>query len=177
MNPRWLDLFREQQALGFPDLAGTRLSLSIPVSDRLITRVIAENLPASSRLRHLEIRAENANRLRVVVQLARPAFMPTLTIPLDIERQPSLPGSPVLSFRVASSPAVMAFAGSALRFLDRLPAGIVMDGNRVEVDLRLLAARYGAADAFEYLESIELTSEQGRVILSLRAALPPPTIG
>lgn len=177
MDSRWLDLIREQQAAGFPDLAGTGLSLRVPVSDRLVTRIISTNLPPSSRLRHLEIKAERSNRIKVVVQLARPSFLPTLTIPFDIEQQPELPASPILALRVVSSQAVMAFAGSALRLLDSLPTGIVVEGNRVAIDLRLLAARYNLAEWFDYLESIELTTEEGRLVVSLRAALPPPAMG
>jgi hypothetical protein len=174
MDSRWLDLFREQKAAGFPDLAGTRLSLRLPISDALVSRIIADYLPPSSKLRHLEVRAEASNRVKVVVQLAKPSFLPALSIALDIEQQPVLPSSPVLVLRVASSPAVMAFAGSALRFLDSMPPGVAMDGSRIALDLRLLAGRYNVSDLFDHLEAVTLTTEEGRLVLSAQAVLPAP---
>ncbi|HXW08096.1 MAG TPA: hypothetical protein VD833_22895 [Vicinamibacterales bacterium] len=175
MPPDLLQLLREQHAANFRDVAGASVTLTLPVSDRLVTRLVAEQLTPSSRLRHLDVRAEASNRFKVAVQLARPAFLPSLTIPFDIERQPALPASPVLVLRVASSASVMSFAGAALRLLDSLPPGITLDGNLVSLDLRLLAARYGRADVFEYLDSLALTTEPGRIVLSVRAALPPRT--
>jgi hypothetical protein len=177
MDSRWLDLFREQNAAGFPDLAGTRLTLRLPVSDRLVTRIVSEHLPASLPLRRFELKAEPSNRIKLVVQLAKPSFLPTLTIPLDVEQQPVLPASPVLTLRVASSSAILGFAGAALRLLDRLPAGITMDGNRIAVDLRLLAGRYDLSDVFDHLEFVELTTEEGRLVLRAEGVLPAPRAG
>jgi hypothetical protein len=176
MDPRLIDLFREQRAAGFPDLAGARLSVALPVSDTLVSRVVARRLPPSSKLRRLELKAEASNRIRVVVQLAKPSFLPPISIPLDIEQQPMLPTSPVLVLRVAASTAVLGFAGSALRFFDSLPPGVTLDGNRVAVDLRLLAGRYNASEIFDHLAGLTLTTEAGRFLVHVEATLPAPDL-
>ena len=46
MTDEWLRLFLEQQAGGFPDFRGARASLTLPVSDRLLSRLVMQRLPA-----------------------------------------------------------------------------------------------------------------------------------
>ena len=57
MRMSWLaDLLREQRATGFADFAGAQASATIPISDRLATRLIAGRLSPSSPVREIDLR-------------------------------------------------------------------------------------------------------------------------
>ena len=114
-EPWWLTLLREQQSAHFADLAGAHASFTVPVSDRLLNRMIADRLRRSSPIRELELRAEDGNRVTVSVRLARLAFLPPVHVRFAIERQPDLPASPVLVWRMVLE-GVAALAGPASAF-------------------------------------------------------------
>jgi hypothetical protein len=172
MEPWWVRLLLEQQAADFADLAGAQASLTVPVSDRLVTRLIANQLPASAPVSELDVFAEDGNQVVVRVRVARSSFIPRVTVRLLIEQQPALPLSPVIVFRIMSD-GLAAFAGTALRFLKVLPPGVHMEGNRLYVNLAQLLDRYGAADALAYLTHLEVTTTERRIVLAARAAVPP----
>ncbi len=164
-------LLREQRATGFADLEGTRAALTVPVSDRLLTRVIASRLPSSlPMIRELDLRAVAGNQL-VIVLRAGPAFLPSLTIRLEIEQQPVLPSSPVLVLRIVSQ-GLAALGNSALRFLQALPPGLRLDGDRLYVNLATLLERYGAGGALTHLSSLEIATIEGRIVISAQAQIP-----
>ena len=170
IEPWWLTLLREQQTTNFTDLGGAHASFTIPVSDRLVSRVIAERLPPSSPVSELQLHAENGNQMVVSVKLGRLAFLPPVRIRLTIERQPDLPASPILVLRMVLE-GVAALAGPALRFLERLPPGVRLEHDRLHVDLATLLQHYGAASALSFVTALELTTAAGRVIVSGRLAI------
>ena len=152
--------------------AAAHASFTIPVSDRLLNRIIADRLPRSSPISELHLRAEDGNQVTVSVKLARLAFLPAVRVRLIVERQPDLPASPILVLRMVFE-GVAALASPALRFLEGLPPGIRVDHDKLHVDLATLSAQYGAADALSYVTALELTTVGGRVIVSGRLATPP----
>ena len=162
------DLFRQQRASGYRDFAGARFAVDLPVPDRLITQLIRERLPASAPVDDVDLRAERDGQLYVRARLKKASFLPPIGVRFVIERQPELPGSPVLVLRLVSQ-GIAAFAGPALRMFDVLPPGIRFDGTRFYIDLAALASRYGAADVFRYLTSFAVAIEPGVVIVSARA--------
>jgi hypothetical protein len=171
IEPWWLALLREQQSTNFADLAGAQASFTIPVSDRLLSRIIADRLPRSSPISELELRAEDGNQVTVSVKLARLAFLPAVRVRLAIERQPDLPASPLLVLRMVFE-GIAALASPALRFLEGLPPGIRLEHDKLHVDLATLLAHYGAADALSYVTALEVTTARGTVVVSGRLALP-----
>jgi hypothetical protein len=172
IEPWWLAVLREQQSTNFADLAGAHASFTIPVSDRLLGRIIADRLPPSSPIGELRLRAEDGNQVTVSVKLSRLAFLPAIRVRLAIERQPELPASPILVLRMVFE-GVAALASPALRFLEGLPPGIRLEHDKLHVDLATLLAQHGAADALSYVTAVELTTVGGRVIVSGRLATPP----
>lgn len=174
MQPWWFVLLEEQQRSGYADLTGARASVRLPVSDRLLSRVLRERLPRSWPVRDLELRALSGNQIAIRVRLKKPAFLPALTITFAIERQPQLPESPVLILRLAST-GLSALAGPALSLLNALPTGFDRDGNRLLLNLGALAEAHGVADLLQLLTGLEVTTEPGRVILAVNAAVPPGT--
>ena len=174
IEPWWLTLLREQQATNFAGLAGAHASFTIPISDRLLSRIIADRLPRSSPVSELQLHAEDGNQMVVSVKLGRLAFLPPVRIRLTIERQPDLPASPILVLRMVLE-GVAALAGPALRFLEGLPPGVRLEQDRLHVDLATLLRHYGAEAALSFVTALELTTAAGRVIVSGRLALRPRT--
>jgi hypothetical protein len=167
IEPWWLTLLREQQSTNFADLGGAHTSFTIPVSDRLLSRIIADRLPPSSPISELQLRAEDGNQVTVSVKLARLAFLPAVHVRLAIDRQPDLPASPILVLRMVFE-GVAALASQALRFLKGLPPGIRVEPDTLHVDLATLLAHYGAADALLYVTALDLTTVAGRVVVDVR---------
>jgi len=170
MDARWrtaLDLLVQTH---FADLAGARLALTLPVSDRLLTALARAELRPSGPVRDVDLIAETGNQIAVRVRLTKPAFLPPLTVRLRIESQPILPDAPVLRLHITSR--VAAFAA---QLLATLPPWLRLRGDRLEVDLAALARQYGAIELFQTLSSISLATVPGTVVLDLTAALPPPT--
>ena len=170
IEPWWLTLLREQQAANFADLSGAHASFTIPVSDRLLSRIIADRLPKSSPVSELQLHAEDGNQMVVGVKLGRLAFLPPVRIRLTIEQQPDLPASPILVLRMVLE-GVAALAGPGLRFLEGLPPGVRLEQDRLHVDLAALLRHHDAEAALSSITALELTTTAGRVIVSGRLAI------
>ena len=172
MNPRLLDLLHEQQAGGFSDVAGAEASATIPLSDRLVTRLALEGMPPTAPVRELELRALDGNRFTARVRLVKPAWLPTVTVTLQIERQPRFPDDPVLILRLAAPGGLMSLASGAMKFLNVLPPGIRMDGDLVFVNLATLAASRGAGEYLQFVRGLELMTDAGRFVVRVQGAIP-----
>jgi len=97
-----LALLQAQRAAGFPDLAGAETFLTLPVSDRLINRILADRLPRGGIVSAMDIEAMAENQFSVRVRLGQSALLPPIRVVLAIERQPDLPGFPVIGLRIVS---------------------------------------------------------------------------
>jgi hypothetical protein len=165
-----IDFLREQQRDGFPDLAGASASITLPISERLIGRVIAERIPGSIPVRDVVLRAHENDVLEIRVHLAKPAFLPPLHMRLEIVQQPQLPTSPLIVLAIASN-GVARLAAQALKFVDVLPHGVRFDGRRFVVDLAVLLRDHGADEALRYLTDLRISTEPGWVVVHARGAL------
>ena len=110
-NPDLLAILRSLQATQFRDLAGSQVSARVPVSERLINEVVALTLPTNVPIREARVRPVPGDAFSVRVT-PRSAFLPSLTIKLTIERQPELPGSPVLVLRMETLGGLIGLAAS-----------------------------------------------------------------
>ena len=155
-------------------MAGARASVTLPLSDRLVSRLVSQSLPPSAPVGDIDLRAQGGNRFSARVRLTRPALMPPITVNLAIEQQPALPSNPLFAVRLLST-GFFSFAGAAMRFFNVLPPGLRMDGDLIFIDIRMLLEQRGLAHYLRYLEHLELTTETGRFVLSVRGALPPGT--
>jgi hypothetical protein len=161
-------LVREQQRDGFPDLVGTEILTTIPISDRLISRVIAERLPPTAAIREVSLIAHAGNEFTVRVRLA---LLPPVQLRLAIEQQPRLPMSPVLVLAIVSR-GLASMALNALNVADWLPPEVRFDGKRFFIDLRSLLERRGAAGALAYLTDLTVTTADRRVVVQAKASVP-----
>jgi hypothetical protein len=174
MRLSWLvDFLREQQATGFADFAGAHVSATVPISDRLATRLIADHLPPATPLRDIDLRASAGNMVTVALRLARPAILPRFEIPIYIEQQPRLPEQPVFVFRVALPVGLAAIAGPALRMFDFLPPGVRMQHDRLTIDLRIFLQQYQAAEALDFVDRLELTTVDRAILVRIDARVMP----
>jgi hypothetical protein len=167
----WVTLLREQQSDGFLDFAGTEASATIPIADRLITRVVAARIPASVPIREFALVAHPGDEITVRIRVSKPSILPPIQLRLAIERQPDLPSAPIIVLGVVSQ-GLASLAVNALKFVDALPPGIRFDRGRFVIDLRTILARQHAAELLDYLTDLKITTMDGQLVVHLRAALP-----
>lgn len=171
-EPWWRTLLREQQGSGFADFAGAAAAVTLPVSDRLVTRIVASRLPRSVPVREVMVKAEANNTFSVGLRLAKPSFLPPLTLRFVIVRQPVLPDSPLLVLGLASQ-GLAALAGPLVRFFSALPPWIRLDNDRAIVDVGALLQQQGVSDVLRHLTHLELTTAPGVFIVHARGGVPP----
>lgn len=171
MDSRLEAVLLELRASKFADLAGARLAATFPIAQRLVNGIIAATLPPGLAVGEVTIEARPDNRLHLRVRLARPAFLPPLAVPLDIERQPVLPGDPVLVLRLGAG-AAGAIAGTVLRLVSALPPGVTARDRRIFVDIAALLVQQGQGDLLDCLEHLEITTGAGVILVAIRARVP-----
>jgi hypothetical protein len=172
MDPRLQQILIHQQTAGFPDLQGADASLTLPISDRLLNEMLASLVALPSQIRELQLQAHADNRIGVRIKPAG-SFLPTFNLTVLIDRQPELPASPVLVLKLQMG-GLMGLVGPALRFFDSLPRGIRVDGDRVLVDLAILAEQRGLGSWLAYLDVLRVDTGEGVLIVTLRAAVRGP---
>ena len=164
MDPRVRAALDQLRASQFADIKGARLSLSIPIGERLLNELVTASLPASAGVRELTIQPRSSNSLQVRARVSKLDFLPPLTVTLDIDQQARLPDTP-LGLRLRTFPGLAAMAGPLLS--QKAPPGIRLDGDRLIVDVRLLLERAGYADLVPLIERLHVTTEEGRLVLEL----------
>ena len=173
MDPRFERIFTEQQSLGFQGLSGSAFSGTIRIADALLNACIAAALPADGIVRTMTAASREGNRVDAKVTLARPSFLPPMTVQLAIERQPALPADPVLVLRVAGGAgSLLKLTSSFVRRAAALPPGIAIDGDRVLVDIRGLLQGRGQAQLLDFAQQIVVTTEEGRLAVEVQARVP-----
>jgi hypothetical protein len=164
------EMLSQLQATNFRDIAGARFSGVIPVSERLIDTLIAASLPPTAPVREVQVRPAQGDRFAVRIT-PRAGFLPSITLKLQIVRQPELPGSPVLVLRMATMGGLMGFAVAAFPIASYLPPGIRLDGEHILVDLQALAAQRGLSEALAYVRQLRVTTEDGRVVIAVEGGV------
>jgi hypothetical protein len=161
---RLLDQLRASQ---YRDLQGSTVSASIPLSERLLNEILAATVPATARVKDLALHPLAGNRLRVTARVVD--FLPPLSLTLQIERQPQLPGGPlVLALPPVSG--LLALGGAGLVGA-MLPAGVRLEGQHIVVDVAEVLRRRGFEDVVRSLKKLELATEPGRLILRVDLAV------
>ena len=166
------ELLTSLQSSGFRDLAGSRASARIPVSRSLVNRLVAQALQGTSApLREVDVRPHAGDQFDLVITLRWP-FVPPLKVAVTVAQQPAFPESPVLAFRWSLLGALGALAARVIASLDRLPAGIRLDGDRLLVDLPVVAARGPAATLLPYVKTLQLHTIDDRIVLDVELEIP-----
>ena len=168
-------IFAQQRHAGFPALAGANAAATIPVSDRLLNELIAPLLRPDGALRSIVLHARDGNQIGVDVRVARGPWSVPVGLTLEIESQPVLPQRPVLGLRLRKSPVLVTLGSLIVRLFAALPPGIFMQGERIEIDLDVLLARYDATELLRYLTELRVTTDAGVVVVSVRLRVEPPS--
>lgn len=166
----FLKLFADQERQGFADLAGSEGQAVIRVSERLLNTIVAEQLQGSTSIRELHVRPRAGNRLGVRVVLSK-SFLPPISLEVLIDKQPALPGDPVLGLTLSGMGGLLRFAGPVAGFLKALPPGMRMEGDRVFVDIRAALAPHGLTSVLNYVEEVLVATEEGRLLLLFKASV------
>jgi hypothetical protein len=172
MTSWWTTLLLEQERLRFADVAGASAAIRLPLSDRLLSRIL-QNLASDWPVRMLDVHALGSNELVVHFRLKRPAILPSFGLRFRIERQAELPASPVVVLRLIQRGIGM-LAGPLLRVLGRLPNGVDYRDDFIVIDLRSLASRYHLDTGLTFVNQLEFATSPGYVVISANVAVPSP---
>jgi hypothetical protein len=166
----WVTLLRGLQSDRFSELAGSDASLTLRVSDRLVSREVARHTPPHVPIRELDIVAQANDMVAVRLRLTKPAFLPPFQIRLAIERQPELPASPQLVLALVSQ-GIAGVAAIALKFADVLPAGVRFVDGRFVVDFAAILAQRDAAELLAYVKQLRITTVDGQFVVHANFAV------
>jgi hypothetical protein len=174
MDPALIDLLQRQQRDGFPDLTGTEVSATIPISERLVNEALAQLLPPNGKVREVRVTVEDGNQATAAIRLNAPSFLPPIPVTVAIEDQPLLPDRPTLGLRLMKSAGLAAMAASFIPSLtSQLPPGIAFDGDRIRIDIRRVAVERNMAEWIDYLTDLRVNTRAGALVLELRVRIRP----
>lgn len=165
-NPRLLAILDHLRASRLADLKGSRVSVRLPISERLLNEVVAAVIPATAPVRFVELHPAAGNRIAVRIKLTRPDFLPPITVTAEIAEQPAWPDGPLV-LRMLSLPGLISMAGAALPVASRLPPGVRLQDQRVLIDLPAIMEAQGLGEWVSFVESVTVQTEDGRLTLHL----------
>src|SRR5829696_7729389 len=139
-NAKMLELLQHLRASRFRELAGAHAAAAVPVSEALLNQLIAASLPLHAPVRSVTVLPESGNHLSVRI-VPKVGLLPAITLKLAIEQQPQLPANGLLVLRMVTLGGLFGLASGAVGGL--LPPGVQLQGDRILVDLRRIAAERG----------------------------------
>jgi len=91
-DERFARLFDQLVGDGFSDITGTDLSITLPVSKRLLNELVAAATPPSAPVRDLDLTPLDNDRFLLRGRIGSSALLPALRLNLEIDQQPVLLG-------------------------------------------------------------------------------------
>jgi hypothetical protein len=162
----------------FQELAGTHVVGEVPLTDGVINAVIADRLAGmSAPVTGVRVRARDGDALDVDVTLRNVPLLSTVPVALRIDRQPQLPGSPVLTLHwsVAGLGALARIAAPFISRFATLPPGVRIDSDHIVVDLAEALRAQGFGDVLGLVTRLEVHTRDGRVVASFELAVASGT--
>jgi hypothetical protein len=150
-----------------PDPSRARIPIPRALVNHFVGRALAGR---DTPIRALDIRPRDGDQFEAIVTVTWP-FVPPLTVSFAIEQQPRFPESPILVLRWSFLGAVGALASRLTSSL-RLPDGVRLDGDRLLLNIPLLAAQSPAGSMLGYVKLLELHTGDGQMIIDAELALP-----
>jgi hypothetical protein len=169
-NAKLTALVDELRASKFRLLAGARVSADVPLTEGLLNELIAASTPPDAPVRSVSIHPQADGRFNVRI-VAKAALIPPITLKLAVDEQPDLPARPVLVLRMVTLGGLFGLASGVIAGF--LPPSVKLQGERIFIDLRALAAQHGAGDLFEYVKALRIRTAVGRVLVHVDAAIDP----
>jgi hypothetical protein len=163
------------RSTAFQDLAGSHITARVPISRALLNRLVAGALKGSQTpVRAVEVQPLPDDRFELAVTTSMP-FVPVLRVTVVVAQQPRFPESPVMVLRWSLFGGLAAIASKFTGSLqEKLPAGVRLDGDRVVLDIPVIA-EHAAADGVQLLllfRRIELHAIADRAVLDVEIAVP-----
>jgi len=171
MDPRLETILSRLQRSRFSDLSGSEARATIRIAAPLLNEAVAGFVASASAVRDVVIRPRASNRIEVSVKLTRPAFLPSLNLALQIERQPQ-PATPELVLRLSGGGGIMRLAGPAMDLFASLPPGIRLEGDHVFVNIKTILREQGQGELLQYAQEIVVLSEEGSLVLVVQLRVP-----
>jgi hypothetical protein len=157
---------------GFRDIAGSRLSITLPVSRALINRIVNHALARTTApVSAIDIRPQDGDRFEAIVTLTS-KVAPPLPVRFNVDRQPQFPDSPALVLRWSFLGGFGAIATRFVGGLARLPPGVRLEEDRLFVDVRTLLANQPAAEVLPFITRLELHTAADRATLDVDLQVP-----
>jgi hypothetical protein len=154
-------IFRRILDNNFSELPGLTVNASIPVPEHLVNEIISVSIRETRNISYC--RASISQNNRASVNLKTPLWPWPLELKLRLENTADFAASPQIHARLENQ-VLLAKIGS---FLRALPAGVSIQGNRVDVDV----ASFLPAEQrrlLELVKSIEVRTEEGKVFLDVK---------
>jgi hypothetical protein len=169
------ELFAHLRSTGFQDLAGSHITARVPIARALLNHLVAHALKGKQTpVRAVDVQPLPDDRFELTVTPSIP-FVPALKITVVVAQQPRFPESPVMVLRWSLFGGLAAIAS---RFTDslqgKLPAGVLLEGDRIVLDIPVIAER-AAADGVQLLllvRRIELHTVADRAVIDVDIAVP-----
>jgi hypothetical protein len=165
MDSRVLTLLSRLQASGFAGLSGSEARATFRIAPALLNEAVATFVASAAAVRDVTVRPRAANHIDVNLKLARPAFLPSLNLTLQIERQPQLPDDPELALRLSGAGGMMRLAGPAISSFGALPPGVRLDGDHLFLNLHTILREHGHSGLLDYVEQLQVLSEEGGLVV------------
>ena len=172
MPIRLWHLLESQRTTNFSELSGSDVRAAIRISRTLLNEALSAYVTSSSAIRDLTVQPRAGNRFDVYLKLSK-ALVPPINVTVAIERQPELPADPTLVLHLIGIGGLLRFVSPAINALaSGLPPGIRLDGDRVFVNLREVLRAYGEAELLDFAEEMAIGTDEGHVIVIVRARVP-----
>jgi hypothetical protein len=168
------DRVRQMLGIELHEVSGALLAGEIPLPDGLVNRLIAQRLATTqAQIAAVRVAAHDAGHLTIVLSL-RGSLMPEVKIAAHIEQQPEFPAPAVLGLRwtVPGMGPLALFAGPALALFKKLPPGIRVEGERIEIALVELLRSQGLGEVADYITRVNVTTREGAVLLEFALRVP-----
>ena len=168
-------LVGQLRSTAFRDLSGSHISARVPIARALLNRIVAGALDGKQTpVRAVDVQPLPDDRFDLTVTLSMP-FVPALKVTVVVAQQPRFPESPVMVLRWSLFGGLAAIASRFTDVLQKnLPAGVRLDGDRIVLDVPVIA-EHVAADGVQLLllfRRIELHTVADRAVIDVDIAVP-----
>jgi hypothetical protein len=156
------------------EISGTLLAGEVPLRNALVNRLIAHRVATlQSPVDGVRIEPHDGERVTIVLSM-RGSIMPDIKIEAQIEQQAEFPAPAVLLLRwtMPGMGKLSLLAGPALSYFKKLPPGIRVDGDRIEVSIAELLRSRGMGELMDYMTRLHITTREGVIIAAFALRVP-----
>ncbi len=161
-------------------LEGASLDLVLPLREDIVNQVLEKEVVDREEIKAMRVFFDQGNRIRVKMKVKVPALLfrvnlPEKEISLAIESVRGIPGRPIIPLRITGG--LNRLEKMMLQIFDsvltrKFPKGIKLGDERIEVDLKAMLAPRDLDYAADYIQSLNLRTETGRMLVETSVEIP-----